>query len=606
MKVIWRIALPRHFLHRTYLLCLLCLTSLFSLAADPFASPSPSGNAGFLPVERAYLLSVSAPEDSNNTVALDWAIAPGYYLYNERMVLKATDATGATLAFTTAHEPGQQKYDDYFERDTEVFHDHAALRLQFDPAPTGTVTLAVEYQGCADAGLCYPPRQQTFRLDVAQHTVTEVQPPATTTASPTVADTIPAPPDTAMPPKAQHAMGWALFMALLGGLTLNLMPCVFPVLSLKIFAMTGHGDHSRAVRLESWVYVAGVVLSFVTVASVMLALRAGGESIGWGFQLQEPLFIGLLVYLFFILALSFSGVVHIGGSLMGIGQKLVAGTGYRSAFFTGILAVIVASPCSVPFMGVAVGYAITRSEAEALLIFATLGLGMALPFLLLAYWPQMMRQLPAPGPWMERLKQFLAFPLYATCLWLLYVLGEQGGHMAIVWVLAGLILLAMAGWLWRDADAHPSEKLLAILILISALVLPHWLVVRTCDLTANAARPTADETTGIEPYSAARLVELRAQRKPVFINLTAAWCITCLVNERVALSHERVKTHMKEKGITYLKGDWTNRNPEITSLLQQFDRSGVPLYLYFPPGNTREIVVLPQVLTEQGVIDALQ
>jgi thiol:disulfide interchange protein DsbD len=392
-------------------------------------------------------------------------------------------------------------------------------------------------------------------------------------------------------------------MALLGGLILNLMPCVFPVLSLKIFAMAGHGDHSAAVRKQSWVYLLGVVLSFILVAGIMLALRAGGESVGWGFQLQEPLFISLLVYLFFVLGLSFSGVVHIGGSLMGIGQSLVAGSGYRSAFFTGVLAVIVASPCSVPFMGVAVGYAIGQSATAALTIFAVLGAGMALPFVLLAYWPQMLRRLPAPGAWMDRLKQFLAFPLYATCLWLLYVLGEQGGHMAIVWVLGGLILLVMAGWLWRDADAHPSEKLFAILILLCALVLPHFLVVQTCNGDDIIVRSSKNE---YEPYSAIRLQELRAEGKPVFVNLTAAWCITCLVNEKVALDHDAVKTHMQQKNITYLKGDWTNRDPEITKLLQQFGRSGVPLYLYFPAEKDSSVVVLPQVLTQSTVIEALR
>jgi thiol:disulfide interchange protein DsbD len=289
---------------------------------------------------------------------------------------------------------------------------------------------------------------------------------------------------------------------------------------------------------------------------------------------------------------------------MGIGQSLVAGNGYRSAFFTGVLAVIVASPCSVPFMGVAVGYAIGQSATAALTIFAVLGAGMALPFVLLAYWPQMLRRLPAPGTWMDRLKQFLAFPLYATCLWLLYVLGEQGGHMAIVWVLGGLILLVMAGWLWRDADAHPSEKFFAILILLCALVLPHFLVVQTCSNgDASIVRSSKSE---YEPYSAIRLQELRAEGKPVFVNLTAAWCITCLVNEKVALDHDAVKTHIQQKNITYLKGDWTNRDPEITKLLQQFDRSGVPLYLYFPAGKDSSVVVLPQVLTQSTVIEALR
>lgn len=590
-----------------------CVTVILALtqgipsarANDPFARQGTDAGAAFLPVEQAYQVAVnieSGPDQKHLT--LDWVIAPGYFLYQERMAIQATTPDGSLLGTKTEHTPGIMKYDDYFERETEVFYGQAALKVAFSTAPPSTLTLSVESQGCADAGLCYPPRQQSFHVDLRTGIATET-PHAASTQKPSTAVT--ASTEASSAPSTQktntHSLVWVLFTALLGGLMLNLMPCVFPVLSLKIFAMTGHGDHSREVRMESWIYVLGVVLSFVVVAGIMLALRAGGESVGWGFQLQEPLFVSLLLYLFFVLALSFSGIVHISGSLMGIGQKLIAGNGYRSAFFTGILAVIVASPCSVPFMGVAVGYAITRSVPEGLLIFGVLGLGMSLPFLMLAYWPQMMRRLPAPGDWMERLKQFLAFPLYATCLWLLYVLGEQGGHMAIIWALGGLMLLVMAGWLWRDADAHPSEKILAVIVLCCALVLPHFLVLHTCNLSNDS---TDTSGTDSEPYTAMRLVELRAQGKPVFINLTAAWCITCLVNERVALSQDNVKAHIKAKGITYLKGDWTNRDPEITSLLQQFDRSGVPLYLYFPPGRSKDIVVLPQILTEKTVISALQ
>jgi thiol:disulfide interchange protein DsbD len=407
------------------------------------------------------------------------------------------------------------------------------------------------------------------------------------------------------PPRVEQqgsaSLPWILLMALLGGLILNLMPCVFPVLSLKVFAMAGQRERDDEAHLHSWIYAAGVVVSFVVVAGVMLLLRAGGEAVGWGFQLQEPLFISLLVYLFFILGLSFSGVVHIGGSLMGIGQSLVAGNPVKSSFFTGVLAVVVASPCSVPFMGVALGYAVAQSAPMALLVFAVLGFGMALPFVLLAYWPQMLHSLPAPGPWMQRLQQFLAFPLYATGVWLLWVLGQQGGQMAMVVVLGGLILLAMAGWLWRDASVRVWEKGLAVLVLLTALIVPHFLVIQAC----NAQSPTKMSTGDAEPYTAARLVELRAGGKPVLINMTAAWCLTCLVNEKVALSRESVQQRLHEKNITYLKGDWTNRDPEITRFLQQFGRNGVPLYLYFPAGRGSEVVVLPQVLTEKTVLDAL-
>jgi thiol:disulfide interchange protein DsbD len=253
-------------------------------------------------------------------------------------------------------------------------------------------------------------------------------------------------------------------------------------------------------------------------------------------------------------------------------------------------------------MGVALGYAVSQSAILALLIFAVLGFGMALPFILLAYWPQMLHRLPAPGPWMRRLSQFLAFPLYATGVWLLWVLGQQGGQMAMVAVLGGLILLAMAGWLWRDASARIWEKGLAILVLIAALVVPHFVVVEMCKIQQKVAFKTGDA----EPYSAVRLDALRAEGKPVFINLTAAWCLTCLANEKLALGRESVQKHLQTKGIVYLKGDWTNRDPEITSLLQKFERNGVPLYLYFPPGRGSEIVILPQVLTENTVLETLQ
>lgn len=575
----------------------LCLLALPLQAQFDGAAPADAGLASnsqpeFLPVEEAYQLLPSVAADR---VVLDWVIAPGYYLYRERMAITAL-VDGAVLPLDIDMGHGKLKYDDYFERDTEVYYQQARITLRFAESPGQPFTLTVESQGCADAGLCYPPQTQYFRVDLVALKVDAVAaPPVVATAGAT---------DTPAPAaSAPGGLLAALLMALLGGMILNLMPCVFPVLSLKVFAMAAQRDRDDEAHWHSWVYAAGVVLSFVLVAAVMLALRAGGEAIGWGFQLQEPLFISGLVYLFFVLGLSFSGVLHIGGSLMGIGQRLVAGHPVRAAFFTGVLAVVVASPCSVPFMGVALGFAITQSAAVALLVFAVLGLGMALPFILLAYWPAMLHRLPAPGPWMDRLRQFLAFPLYATAVWLLWVLGQQGGEMAMIAVLGGLILLVMAGWLWRDASARVWEKMLALLVLLLALVLPPALVVQSC--ASREGQSFVAQAEG-EPYSAARLAELRAAGKPVFVNMTAAWCLTCLVNEKVALSRDSVKAHMRERGITYLRGDWTNRDPEITALLQQFGRSGVPLYLYFPAGRDREVVVLPQVLTEQQVLAALR
>lgn len=577
----------------------LLLWTMSSLQAQVSAGRDGIGHAvnevEFLPVEEAYQL---LPSVASDRVLLDWTIAPGYFLYRERMKIEATTSDGKPLSIMLAMRTGESKYDEYFERDTEIYHQQTQVVVTFATPPAQTFTLAVESQGCAEAGLCYPPQQQFVRIDLVSGTAELLE------GAPVIAA-----PANAQPPQpdapAAHIvpnLSMIFLMALLGGLILNLMPCVFPVLSLKVFAMAAQRERDDEAHLHSWIYAAGVVVSFVAVAGVMLLLRAGGEAVGWGFQLQEPLFISLLVYLFFILGLSFSGVVHIGGSLMGIGQNLVAGSPAKGAFFTGVLAVVVASPCSVPFMGVALGYAVSQSAPLALLVFAVLGLGMALPFILLAYWPQMLHNLPAPGPWMERLRQFLAFPLYATGVWLLWVLGQQGGQMAMVAVLGGLILLVMAGWLWRDASARVWEKGLAITVLLTALVVPHFLVVETCRIQQQSVFETGDA----EPYSAARLVELRAAGKPVFINMTAAWCLTCLVNEKVALGRDSVKQALRDKGIAYLKGDWTNRDPEITSFLQQFERNGVPLYLYFPPGRGGEIVILPQVLTEDSVLEVLR
>jgi thiol:disulfide interchange protein DsbD len=554
-----------------------------------------SGTAQFLPVEQAYQLS---PSVAKERVMLDWIIAPDYFLYRERIKVDATSSDGAALPIGITMSTGINKYDDYFERETEIYHDQTQVVVTFPAEQSKPFTLTIESQGCAEAGLCYPPQKQFLLVDPLAG-ITEIVDGAAVPVPMNAA--VPVNTNTPVPTTAPN-LAVIFVMALLGGLILNLMPCVFPVLSLKVFAMAAQRERDDEAHWHSWIYAAGVMVSFVIVAGIMLLLRAGGEAVGWGFQLQEPLFISLLVYLFFILGLSFSGVVHIGGSLMGIGQSWVAGNPVKRSFFTGVLAVVVASPCSVPFMGVALGYAVSQSAILALLIFAVLGFGMALPFILLAYWPQMLHRLPAPGPWMRRLSQFLAFPLYATGVWLLWVLGQQGGQMAMVAVLGGLILLAMAGWLWRDASARIWEKGLAILVLIAALVVPHFVVVEMCKIQQKDAFKTGDA----EPYSAVRLEVLRAEGKPVFINLTAAWCLTCLANEKFALGRESVQKHMQTKGIAYLKGDWTNRDPEITSLLQKFERNGVPLYLYFPPGRGSEIVILPQVLTEDTVLEALQ
>lgn len=588
---------------RAVIVASLCWLLLQPLQAQVVEAPvagidavaTDSASPDFLPVEQAYQLVASI---SGHSVQLDWTIAPGYFLYRERMQVVVQDERAAALPAVVELSQGKSKYDELFERETEIYYQQARIRVTLPEAQRAPFVLTLESQGCADAGLCYPPQKHTFSVNPVAGTVEQQEAapaPMTQTANPASSDTQPV-------SSASLGVVTVLLMALLGGMILNLMPCVFPVLSLKVFAMAAQRERDDEAHWHSWIYAAGVVTTFVLVAGVMLLLRAGGEAVGWGFQLQEPLFISTLVYLFFVLGLSFSGVIHIGGSLMGIGQQWVAGSPARAAFFTGVLAVVVASPCSVPFMGVALGYAVWQSAPMALLIFAVLGLGMALPFILLAYWPRMLRSLPAPGAWMERLRQFLAFPLYATGVWLLWVLGQQGGELAMVAVLGGLILLVLAGWLWRDASARLWEKALAVLVLATALVVPHFLVAEVCKLPQQSAFATGDA----ESYSAKHLAELRASGKPVLINMTASWCLTCLVNEKMALSRESVQQRLHEKGITYLVGDWTNRDPEITAFLQQFSRSGVPLYVYYPAGSDGQAVVLPQVLTENIVLDVLR
>jgi thiol:disulfide interchange protein DsbD len=396
--------------------------------------------------------------------------------------------------------------------------------------------------------------------------------------------------------------------ALLGGLILNLMPCVFPVLSLKVLSLahSAHGPQ-REQRLHGLAYTGGVLVSFLALAVVLLALQAGGAAIGWGFQLQHPWFVGALVFLFFVMGLSMSGVVEFGTSLMGMGTNLQEKEGYSGSFFTGVLASVVASPCTAPFMGAALGFAFTQSMPVALTVFLSLGLGMALPFLVLSFVPALARLLPKPGAWMLGFRQFLAFPLYATAVWLLWVLGHEGGVDAMALVSGGCVLLALAAWAWQRRHRRSGmwHKVWLVVSLASAVFAGSILFSPFLSTATTVDTAAAESGADFEPFSTARLDALRADGKPVFVNMTAAWCITCLVNEKVALGSEAVAAAMKEKGITYLKGDWTNNDPAITEILRRYDTSGVPLYLLFPADPEAKAEVLPQILTEGLVLEAL-
>ncbi|TNE58382.1 MAG: hypothetical protein EP340_05560 [Alphaproteobacteria bacterium] len=396
--------------------------------------------------------------------------------------------------------------------------------------------------------------------------------------------------------------------AFLGGLILNIMPCVFPVLFMKALGFVSASDAShRAIRMQGIFYTAGVVVSFLSLALVLIALRAGGAEIGWGFQLQSPVVIGFLAAFMLAIALNLSGVYEVEGRFVNLGSGLASKEGGTGSFFTGVLATVVATPCTAPFMGAALGFALTQSSVTALIIFLFLGLGMASPYLLLSFAPSLVKKLPKPGPWMDLFKQFLAFPMYATAAWLAWTFGQQVDAQSFLVFLISLVILGLSFWILGASETKSGRWPLighitgiAGILLVAASLFQY-------DGIAKSAASSEGGTEGSLPYSAfspERLSGLRSENKPVFVNFTAAWCISCLVNERVVFTQDAVASAFEEKGITYLKADWTNRDPVITRTLAEYDRAGVPLYLYFAPGAI-EPEILPQILTEKIVLDAI-
>ena len=402
----------------------------------------------------------------------------------------------------------------------------------------------------------------------------------------------------------------ALAFALLGGLILNLMPCVFPVLAMKAASFVRLAGHSRAeIRRDGVAYAAGVLVSFGLMAATVLAIRAGAGEVSWGFQFQSPIFSLLVAYLFFVVGLNLSGVFEVGGRFAGVGQSLADRGGMTGAFFTGVLAVVVATPCTAPFMAAALGFALSQPAPQTVAVLLAMGLGLALPYLVLTFTPALQRLMPRPGPWMDRLRQFLAFPMYASAVWMIWVLTQQTGADGVLYALGGMVLIAFAIWLLRlGSPVSPTVWLrrgfasVAVLLAFSAAL-------KLEDQPATAASAAGGPSAGVsfdgwERFSRARLDEAVAARKPVFVDFTAAWCITCLVNDRVALDTAATRRAFEETGTVKLKGDWTNRDPEITATLKEYGRAGVPLYLYWAPGADRP-KILPQILTEASVVATL-
>jgi thiol:disulfide interchange protein len=394
----------------------------------------------------------------------------------------------------------------------------------------------------------------------------------------------------------------ALLFALLGGIVLNLMPCVFPVLSLKLLSLAGIGD--RAAHHHAAAYAAGVILSFAALGGALLILRAGGDAIGWGFQLQSPVVVGLLAYLLFAMGLSLSGVADFGAGFAGVGGRFAGREELAGAFATGVLATIVATPCTAPFMGAALGFALLAPAPLALAIFVALGIGLAAPLALATLIPGIARLLPRAGRWMVWLKQLLAFPLYGTVAWLIWVLIQEVGPDGSLAALFGLVLVGFAVWIYGTTRlAGPAMRRVGVGLAAAGTAAALLLAVTATPSVARPEKIAAQGGLGYEPFSLARLEALTNERRPVFVNLTAAWCLTCLVNEHTTLDSAAIRQAFAEHKIVALKGDWTRQDPEITRYLQQFGRSGVPLYLLYDEAGTPN--VLPQILTQAEVLDAI-
>lgn len=403
----------------------------------------------------------------------------------------------------------------------------------------------------------------------------------------------------------------ALLFALLGGLILNLMPCVFPVLAMKAAAFARLAGHERgAMRRDGMAYTAGVLVAFGAMAAAVIAIRASLGEVNWGFQFQSPIFSLLVAYLFFVVGLNLAGVFEVGGRFAGMGQGLATKSGATGAFFTGVLAVLVATPCTAPFMAAALGFALSQPAPQTVAVLLAMGLGLALPYLALSLTPALQRLMPRPGAWMDRLRQFLAFPMWASAVWMIWVLTQQTGPDGVIYALGGMILIGFAIWLLRLGSAGTLGAWLRRGLAAAAVLLAFAAVLKLQDSPATAASASGGPSSGVsfdgwERFSRARMTEAAAAGKPVFVDFTAAWCITCLVNERVALETPGTRRAFEQTGTVKLKGDWTNRDPEITSVLKELGRAGVPLYLYWAPGAERPRI-LPQVLTEAAIVSELQ
>jgi thiol:disulfide interchange protein DsbD len=383
--------------------------------------------------------------------------------------------------------------------------------------------------------------------------------------------------------------------AFLGGIILNLMPCVFPVLFIKGLGLLQSQGMERAhSRRHGAVYALGILVSFWIIVAVLVALRAGGSQFGWGFQFQSPTFVAVVTSLLFFFGLSLAGLFEFGLSLTSAGGSLAQKQGYSGSFFTGMLATVVATPCTAPFMGAAVGFALSQSVTVTFLIFTALALGLAFPYVLLTIFPEWTRVLPKPGAWMEVLKQAASVPIFATVIWLLWLYAKLASVDLLVWLMAGLLLIAIGGWMLARWVRSGVGTAFAVLTIILALLVPIY-----GQLTARAAKDPW------QPWTSQAVAAAQQQGKPVFVDFTAAWCLSCQFNERTVLNSKPVQDAMDQAHVVRLKADWTHYDGDITNTLAQLGRSGVPTYVVYGAASGSTPDVLPEALTQSAVLGAL-
>ena len=589
-----------------------------------------TGKAEPLPEDRAF--AFDAIVGDGNTLLLRFTPAPGYYLYRDRTTLKL-DADGIAPG-KPLWPKGVSHRDEHFGEVTVYFSPvDVKLPLHRTRADAQAVTLRATFQGCQNDGICYPPMTRTVKIalpkgEVSKAPAVEVATTATTvdaaattastapiaadatdatpaatdaqpSATETTAAALPEPSDT----RSTETLFSALLLALLGGLILNLMPCVLPVLSLKALGLAGSGESAQHARAHALWYTAGVLISFVALGGLALALREAGQALGWGFQLQQPLVVAALGLLMFGFGLSLSGVWHVGGRWTGVGHRLASRSGAAGDFFTGVLAVVVAAPCTAPFMAPALGWAFAAPTGSALLVFAFLGLGLALPFLLIGFVPGLAQRLPKPGAWMDTFKQLLAFPMYLTAIWLVWVLAKQRGADAVGWWALAALALAFAAWAWTHARMRGTRwgQIAAAVALLAALW-PLWSISKLS--AADAAQVQLPADSRAVPFSEQRLADLRKADRVVLVNMTADWCVTCKANEKTVFARDGFRAALDAADAVYMVGDWTDVDPTITKYLQRYKAVGVPLYVVYPRGGG-EGKVLPTVLTPTMVREAL-